>query len=337
MHALERSGKKREALVLLWEILVSNVVFVDTGGNNDKEKDPKEVWVELYERIESLSDATDIINDASSSRNNGLDIQLLNAVQRLDVRAYTPIAMPKGGTTSTVIAAASSSASNKSSGKNSKNQKGGKNKSSKKSSANAAAPVLLPPVTDETVLQTLCVTLRIEGLYDTMSEIYFQAMETLSSNKQASDTENYRGVLEEGVSVHFKAVCDCSAVGLEGGVDGSVAGAKNNGDGGNIMTSPQSIVQAQLPKLQTLLNLTKYYERMQTCELNDQCLGVFILYALFLMSIECIIVFAHSITPTCQNIRTVTPFSMDRHCQFMVQGEPATACYCIGKDSNFIE
>jgi len=243
---------------------VSNVVVVD-GSSSD---DGKKIWVELYSRIESISDAADLVNDPSP---NGLEstIQLLDAVQRLDVRAYTPIALPKGTTASgNTINNKSSAANNKSStsGQKSKNSKGKNSKTIKKTTP--AAVLSYPPVTDETVLQTLCVTLRSEGLCDTMSEMYHQAMETSSSsaaNKTHQDKENFKCVLEEGVCVHFKALCDCSAVvKLEGGDAAAVVdGVADVG-----VRSPQRIVQGQLPKVQTLLRLTKYYERMQTSSLQ---------------------------------------------------------------------
>jgi len=288
VHALEQSGKKREALVLLWEILVSNVVVLGTSfAVDDEKKQPlaaRDVWSELYQRIENLSDAVDIVNESSSNNNNGLDIQLMDAVQRLDVRAYAPIALPKGSSGASLDNNNTSKdkAALSSSGKHAKNSKGSsKSKKSKPSSSQPPPSIsYYPPVTDETVLQTLMVTLRIEGLYDTMSEMYFQAMETLSSNKKSSydyqSSENYKSVLEEGVCVHFKAVCDCSSVGLSKKgedddaeeEDGVVLGGKGTKSDGSTAGNARHIVQAQLPKLETLLNLTKYYERMQTSSLQ---------------------------------------------------------------------
>jgi hypothetical protein len=63
VHALERCGKVREALVLLWEILVVNVVLDDESdgdGSSSGANKPQEIWSELYSRIESLSTIEDI-------------------------------------------------------------------------------------------------------------------------------------------------------------------------------------------------------------------------------------------------------------------------------------
>lgn len=73
----------------------------------------------------------------------------------------------------------------------------------------------------------------------------------------------------------FSAVCDCTAFDLnisggsstrsstDGGVD--VKGIKQGGRDRIIL------LQSQLPKLQSLLNMTKYYARMQTCEYSVMC------------------------------------------------------------------
>ena len=271
MHALERSGKRREALVLLWELLVSHVILPGSDSGK-RSKQEENVWTELYERIVSLTDATDLINDSPSLKNiSGLDIQLLDATQRLDIRAYAPLALPKKVEVSSANASSAASSTNKtSSGKGSK--KGGKGKQSKKttstittSSSSSTVSVSYPPITDETVLQTICVTLRIEGLYDTMSEMYNQAMETLTTSSSSSsinsssmeEQNNAAEILEEGVCVHFKAVCDCTDVGS------IIISSDNNDDGGLDFTI---VVQGLLPKLKTILNQTKYYERMQSCK-----------------------------------------------------------------------
>ena len=289
--ALGRNGRRREALILLWEVLVSNVVSADDIGaidadgkgerSSSKKEPPQNVWNELHSRIVSLSDATDLVNDYSSSKsnnsNNGLNIRLLDAVERLDLRAYAPIELPKketspaaatGGGTVTAAAAVGNRAPTKSTSGKGKNAKGGKNVKSKKgavsgSVASSASSVSYPPVTDDTVLQTLSVTLRAEGMYDTMSEMYFQASEELAANKAASspaytriNEENYKHVLEEGVCVHFRAVCDCNSVGK---LDVDDDDGKEKQDTG-------AELQTQLPRLRTLLDLTKYYDRLQTCE-----------------------------------------------------------------------
>ena len=96
-------------------------------------------------------------------------------------------------------------------------------------------------------------------MYDTMSYMYYIAMESISSSmstkkNEVVDLENYKCILQEGILVHFKSVCDCSNV-------GSVVG-EDYGD-----EDQQRMVQCQLYKLETLLKLTTYYERMQTCKL----------------------------------------------------------------------
>ena len=201
-HALQRSGKKREALLLVWEILVSHVVFEEEkeeGAVLIKKRPPaREAWSELYQRIESLSDACDVISDASSSSSNfniGLDIQFFDCVQRLDARSHTLVLLPKGeGQASSSIGSTdtkdNNSNNNNNNSKTRKKSKGNRNnKSNKKSSAAANAACVssmqYPPVSDSTVLQTLTVTLSAEGLYDTMSEMYSQATDVLSSTAKA--------------------------------------------------------------------------------------------------------------------------------------------------------
>ena len=246
VHALERCGKTREALVLLWEILVTNVVLSDDDavddeeGRKKKKKSSKECWSELYQRIVSLSDVEDVINSShqggasSSSVASGgglLDVQLIDAVQRLDSTSHVPIPLPKpSSSASSTSPATTASNNNKPASTKSKSKKGSSSKSkSKKSSTSSSTQSsvvkLLPPVTDETVLQTINVTLRALGMYDTMSYMYYIAMESISAsmstkkNEQVVDLENYKCILQEGILVHFKSVCDCSNVGSVGELD----------------------------------------------------------------------------------------------------------------------
>ena len=239
VHALGRSGKRREALVLLWEVIVKNVVL--PGSEDDgATKKYEEVWPELYEKIASISDANDLVNDVSN--NIGLNIQQLDAVQRLDTYAFAPVVNFSATAESAPKAAATSSgqsSSAKSKGKASKSKSTSKGKATSKI-------VYFPPVTDETVLSTLAVTLRIEGMLDTLSEMFFQAMESGADEH----------VLEEAVCVHFQASCDCTEL--------EITGDEINANDEDVLWK----LQSYLPKLQTLLNLTKYYERMQSSSLQ---------------------------------------------------------------------
>lgn len=291
IHALERNGKVREALILLWEVVVGDVVVIVGGaggsvGGVSNSTQQRQVWSELYQRIQALSTVDDIIHEghASSSTNRGGrashnhhrslgDIQLLDAVRRLDIRSYAPIVNPylatikddkkKDAITTTKPLAKASKGSAK-----------------KLTSDNNSIICHFPPVTDDTVLQTLSVTLRNCELYDTMSEMYHQATMALSSSskltattedaeqQQEEDEDNYRNVLEEGVCVHLKAVCDCT---YDSGYDSRSA---NRGEDNKKIEDYWSrivLLQSQLPQLQSLLNMTKYYERMQTSECVNGC------------------------------------------------------------------
>jgi len=91
--------------------------------------------------------------------------------------------------------------------------------------------------------------------------MYYIAVETLSSDsgmkkewKSKEEMENYASVLEESVVVHLKAVCDCSNV-------NATDDGKETNDGDH-----ERMVQCQLSKLEVVLRLTKYYERMQSCK-----------------------------------------------------------------------
>ena len=260
IHALERSGKVKESLILLWELLVSNVVLP-----TDDKRDVKDVWSELYQKIVSLSDVEDVINNNNNDKSSsGLDIQLLDAVQRLDVRAYTPIQLPT--TSSTTATPTQTAASSKPAVTKSKSKKG-KSKSKKTTSttpstALSTTNINLPPITDETVLSTISVTLRTLNMSDTISYMYYIAVEMLSSTdnnvkgKSREEMENYASVLEESVVVHLKAVCDCS------NVTATDVTEMNDDDD----KSHERIVQCGLSKLEVALRLAKYYERMQSCK-----------------------------------------------------------------------
>jgi len=276
IHALERSGKVKESLILLWELLVSNVVL----PIDDKRK-VKDVWSELYQKIVSLSDVEDVINNNNNDKSSsGLDIQLMDAVQRLDVRAFTPIQLPTPSSNTAATTSTQASASSKPAATKSKSKKG-KSKS-KKSTSSSTTPsttsttnINLPPITDETVLSTISVTLRTLNMSDTISYMYYIAVETLSSadngmnkeGKSREEMENYASVLEESVVVHLKAVCDYSNVTTD-------LEETNDSSDDTSSVSYERTVQCGLSKLEVALRLTKYYERMQSCKF---CLCVFIL------------------------------------------------------------
>ena len=314
VHALERCGKTREALVLLWEILVTNVVVSEDKEAEEEKKNKsssKECWSELYQRIVSLSDVEDVIN--SSQQGGGgasdgglLDVQLVDAVQRLDSTSHVPIPLPKPS--SPALATTNTTTSNNNNNKPASKSKSKKNSSSKskskkssssssnKNTSSSLVKLLLPPVTDETVLQTINVTLRTLGMYDTMSYMYYIAMESIGleltvnnkgsnsgsskNEKNEVDLENYKCILQEGILVHFKSVCDCSNVGSGDGLDivdkngNTKTNEKNNNEEDHCNEEDERMVQCQLYKLETLLKLTTYYERMQTCKL----LGFFVCF-----------------------------------------------------------
>eukprot|EP00970_Alexandrium_tamarense_P001268 scaffold131_cov206-Alexandrium_tamarense.AAC.8 len=248
------------------------------GDNGDDDADGgksrvKQTWHELYQRIESLTDAVDVVNDAAgaihTSGSGGLgalDIELLDVVQRLDARCFVdvkPFLSSSSSAASAVVNdAASSSGVSSGKGRSKNNTKGGKKSSSSQPSSNNTArqQKRLPPITDETVLQTLSVTLRIEGLYDTMSEMYAQAVEAGEAalndkNCSREVKNNHRRVLEEAVCVHLKATCECPSL---KSVD--TAGHED----GSINHHQQQQRRYTLQNLSTQQNLTKYHERMQS-------------------------------------------------------------------------
>ena len=243
VHALERSGKKRDALVLVWELLTSSVADAADDPADVSSTKWKEVYAELFERIVELSDVEDVMN---APKGASLDIQLISGIERLDRDSLSPLAMPEYQDKFSAPPAPPSSKSKSKGGK-----KGKAAKQPAKGKTSSQSSVQFPPITDETVLQTLSVTLQIEGLHDTMSEIYHRATEYLSKSQP---TENYLAVLEESIAVHYRAVSCCSAV-------GSIVEPQGE------EVSPK-FVQAQLSKLQTLQRATRFYDRIQSCSLQ---------------------------------------------------------------------
>jgi hypothetical protein len=321
IHALERCGKVREALILLWEVVAGDVVVAAVGAAatadvSNYSQQQRLIWSELYQRIQALTSVEDVIqhegHGSSSNNRSGVvgsshhnhhrslgDIQLLDAVRRLDARSFAPIVNPYTSSISNDIntnesATTTTATTNKSS--SGKISKGGSasgksttattaKKSSSYSSTDYSINYYYPPVTDETVLQTLSVTLRNCELYDTMSEMYHQATTALSSSSSSAslarkneeveeeEEENYRNVLEEGVCVHFKAVCDCTSLDIDNNGSGGCNNRRSSTDEGNGKEPINddewgriTVLQSQLPRLQSVLNMTKYYERMQTSE-----------------------------------------------------------------------
>jgi len=96
--------------------------------------------------------------------------------------------------------------------------------------------------------------------------------------------ENYKCILQEGILVHFKSVCDCSYVGGSGVDNVNDLLEKNNNGEDYGDEDQQRMVQCQLYKLETLLKLTTYYERMQTCKL-----WVFVSSLVYVLSSLCMI------------------------------------------------
>ena len=108
-------------------------------------------------------------------------------------------------------------------------------------------------------------------MYDTMSYMYYIAMESISASmstkkNEVVDLENYKCILQEGILVHFKSVCDCSNVGSVGELDNNGNDLLEKETNGEVYGNEERMVQCQLYKLETLLKLTTYYERMQTCK-----------------------------------------------------------------------
>eukprot|EP00956_Cyclotella_meneghiniana_P013497 scaffold19553_cov64-Cyclotella_meneghiniana.AAC.6 len=240
IHAYDRSGKKREALCLLWELLTSSCGGGDENG---------EIWWELMDKMEVMTDAADLMMDVSNNDGH-LDLNLLDAIQRMNAKCFA-LDVTSLKRAAIVSAAESIEAPVKTQSKSSKQGKG------KKSSANTSKakpkpeqPIILPPITDETVLETLAVSLKIDGLYDTMSEMYHQAAVELGRKSDHLTIEQYNeygSVLEEAVCVHFKAICDCSSITTDSNV------------------GPKSYT---LQDLETQQRVTKYYERMQSAALQ---------------------------------------------------------------------
>ena len=237
-----------------------------------------------------LTEATDWVSDGSTAApsvgGGEWKVAVFDAVQRMDVKRFAcdvnsvPIVeKTESASNAQIVKATTAKPSSKS----------GKGKGKKSSSLNAPATAtsnnkksqsqVLPPITDETVLQTLCVTLKSEGLYDTMSELYHQAVITLSSQshsnaeKSSVEQRNAMGeVLEEAVCVHFKAVCDCDAVVMRCNDNNNMDINNSPSDGSdstkdNIVTA-QSKSKYTLQQLQTQHRVVKYYERMQSTALQ---------------------------------------------------------------------
>jgi len=277
IHALERTGKKREALLLLWEVLTNGVVL---SGGNDSSGDggsnqAEEVWWELRERIQSVTDAADLVSDGAAHGSGG-NAAWMDPVERLDLRGFACVAragISRSGNANANVDASSAGATPKtfSKGKSSKGSKHSNN------GGDTSKTKRYPPVTDDTVLSTLAVTLRIEGLYATLSEMYFQATEeAIAPSTGEMNTENLQSVLEEAVCVHFRSVCDCSSVEKKPSDNGYCNNHNTNGEdnsNGKSQTSERNglsdeQLRCKLPNLKTLLQLTTYYERMQTSSLQ---------------------------------------------------------------------
>ena len=116
----------------------------NNNNNNNNSHDQSKKWAELHERIQSMTDAVDVVNDAMSSSANDLNgsFQLMDAVQRLDARSFAcldqpiAIAIAIAMSASTATSTANSTDGNgnaKSSSKGSKSSSKTSSKSSSKS------------------------------------------------------------------------------------------------------------------------------------------------------------------------------------------------------------
>ena len=68
IHALERIGKVREALMLLWELVAGDVVVVagavgatSVASSTTRQYEQRQIWSELYQRIQALTTIEDIV------------------------------------------------------------------------------------------------------------------------------------------------------------------------------------------------------------------------------------------------------------------------------------
>ena len=229
-HALERTGRRREALALLLEMLATT-----EGGTTTT---AEERWRELRGRLASLTTAEAVVS-APPGGTTGGGLRIFDSVAALDAMAYSPVVPPPRPPAPAPAAGASS-----------------------------LPP--LPPVTDATVLQTVCVTLRNEGLHGTMSDMYHAATESLTMSSPpppggiVRDEENFVNVLKDGMSAHLRATCDVPPTTTADTTSPIPVYSTHR----NPAARRRESLRALLPKLDGAMALASYRERMQTCSLQ---------------------------------------------------------------------
>ena len=267
-HSLERLGRRREALLVLWDLLVASTAatIADTGEGRQQQQ---QQWRELKAKIEYLSSPADVVVSStlsaaaaatsSSSPDDIAGFKIFDPIVALDSKAYAPIPLPSRGATNATSSSTRTTPS-----------------SSSTSSKTAKKMTMLPPITDALVLKTISVALKNEGLYYTISTMYHTAIEHLMNSRRKETKEeeeeeeeeiNYTSILQDGIHAHLSATCDCTtsismtsthnaSSSTTAVVVGVIAGKKN------VIQS----LQSTLHKLNISLQLTTYYERMQmTC------------------------------------------------------------------------
>ena len=256
-HSLERLGRRREALLVLWDLLVASTAttaIADTGEGQQR-------WRELKAKIEYLSSPADVVISSvlsSSSSDNIASFKIFDPIVALDSKAHAPIPLPSLGATNATSSSTRTTTL-----------------SSSTSSKTATKITMLPPITDALVLKTISVALKNEGLYSTISTMYHTAIEYLMNSRrretkeeEEEEEENYTSILQDGIHAHLSATCDCttsisttsthnaSSSSTTAAEVGVIAGKKN----------VIQLLQSTLHELNTSIQLTTYHERMQmTC------------------------------------------------------------------------
>jgi hypothetical protein len=198
-HSLERVGRRREALLVLWDLLVASTaaaatIMDATGEGQQQQQQQQQGWRELKNKIEHLSSPVDVVisstlsaaaaaSSTMTTTDNSVGFTMFDPIVALDRRAYTPIPLPNSAATTTATAATSYTTT--------------KSTTSKVVATKMMMMIAaLPPITDALVLKTITVVLKNEGLYATISTMYHTAIEYLLSTKSISrreeeEDENY--------------------------------------------------------------------------------------------------------------------------------------------------
>ena len=263
-HSLERLGRRREALLVLWDLLVASTATTIAGTGEGRQQ---QQWRELKAKIEYLSSPADVVisstlsatTSSSSSSDNIASFKIFDPIVALDSKAYTPIPLPSLGATndtssSTRRTTLSSSTSSKTATK---------------------ITTMLPPITDALVLKTISVALKNEGLYSTISTMYHTAIEYLMNSrrretKEEEEEENYKSILQDGINAHLSATCDCTtSISTTSTHNASSSSSSTTAVVVGVIASKKNVIQllqSTLHELNVSIQLTTYYERMQmTC------------------------------------------------------------------------